>query len=184
MSSLTPEFHPAGIMSRPFLPALVTVLPLLVSPGAQALSVGDKLPDCVLSALADNPSAQLSQFQGKVLYVDFWASWCGPCAQSFGFLNTLQTQHKDQGLQIIGVNVDEEAGAAETFLGLHPAEFTVLADTSKQCVKDFAVEAMPSSYLVDRQGIVQHIHRGFRAGETDDLRAVLEKLLADKVAGL
>lgn len=170
--------------SRFTLTVIGTALSLLVSSGAQALSVGEKVPECVLSGLAGNPAAHLSQFRGKVLYVDFWASWCIPCGQSFRFLNEMHEKFKDQGLQIVGVNVDEEIADAGEFLTQHSTSFSVLADASKQCAKDFAVQGMPSSYLVDRQGVVRHIHLGFRPGETEDLRAALNKLLAETGTGL
>ena len=116
--------------------------------------------------------------------VDFWASWCGPCAKSFPFLNEMHQQLKDQGLQIVGINLDENMDEAKTFLATFPAGFTVMADVSKQCAKDFGVKAMPSSYLIDRKGIVHHIHLGFRPGEAKELRLLVKKLLSEKVAKL
>ena len=90
------------------------------------------------------------------------------------------TQLKDQGLQIVGVNMDENVDDAKAFLVKYPASFTVMADISKQCAKDFDVKAMPSSYIVDRKGIVHHVHLGFRPGEAKELRVLVEKLLATK----
>jgi peroxiredoxin len=99
-------------------------------------------------------------------------------------LNELHGQLKDQGLTVVGVNLDENATDAKAFLAKYPASFNIAADTSKQCAKDFDVKAMPSSYIVDRKGIIHHVHLGFRPGEAQDIRVLVEKLLGDKAAGL
>lgn len=153
---------------------------LLMSPHAHAVAVGDMAPECVLSSLAAGKDSRLSQYRGKIVYVDFWASWCGPCAQSFPFLNALHQQYQDQGLQIVGVNMDESKDEASAFLAKIPAEFTIAVDTSKQCATDFAVQAMPSSYIIDRKGRVHHIHLGFRDGAAEELRTTVEQLLKAK----
>lgn len=152
----------------------------LVTPSVHAVAVGAIAPDCALSSLVDQQSSHLNQYKGKVVYVDFWASWCGPCAKSFPFLNKLHQQFKDQGLQIIGVNLDENLDEAKTFLSKIPAEFAISVDVSKQCAEAFAVEAMPSSYIIDRKGLVHHIHLGFREGAAEELQTTIEQLLKAK----
>lgn len=144
-----------------------------------ALETNDTAPNCALTPLGDTQRYQLNQFRGKVLYIDFWASWCGPCAKSFPFLNELNMRLKDRGLQIIGVNLDENPKDAQDFLATYPANFTVTADINEQCARDFGVKAMPSSYLIDRKGIIRHVHLGFRTGESKELQTWVEQLLAE-----
>jgi len=146
---------------------------------AFGLEVGSQFPDCILSPMAGGQPLKLSQFQGKVLYVDFWASWCSPCAKSFPFLNGIHKNHQNKGLKIIGINLDEELADANAFLGKFPAQFTVVTDNNQQCAESFGVQAMPSSYLIDRKGVVRHIHLGFRSGESGPLEHVVEQLLAE-----
>jgi thiol-disulfide isomerase/thioredoxin len=155
-----------------------------INPLVFAVEAGGAMPTCKLSPIGESQSSDLSQYKGQVLYVDFWASWCGPCAKSFPFLNEMYEQLKGQGLQIVGVNLDENPDEAKAFLAKYPASFTVVADVSKQCAKDFGVKAMPSSYIIDRKGVVHHVHLGFRPGEAKELRVMVEKLLSEKVAGL
>lgn len=181
-SRLSP-FLCGEVFFRRCLAAVVTGLLLLATPVALAVAVGNAVPDCALSPIGESQNSGLSQYKGKVLYVDFWASWCGPCAQSFPFMNEMHQQLKDQGLQIVGINLDENTDDAKAFLAKLPASFMVVADASKQCAKDFDVKAMPSSYLIDRKGIIHHIHLGFRPGEAQEIRLLVEKLLSDKVAG-
>lgn len=147
---------------------------------ALALEVGDKAPACMLKKMDDSRAAiNLSQFKGQVLYVDFWASWCAPCAQSFPFMNKLDGNLKSEGLKIVAVNLDENIKDAQQFLGKVPANFTVAFDSDKQCAKDFNVLAMPSTYLIDRKGMIRYVHLGFRAGEVAELKEMTEKLLAE-----
>ncbi|MGZ8163124.1 MAG: TlpA family protein disulfide reductase [Methylobacter sp.] len=145
-----------------------------------AVEVGSKSPDCALTLINDTQRYELQQFHGRVLYVDFWASWCPPCAKSFPFMNDLHRDLKDSGLQVIGVNLDQAPEDAKTFLAKYPANFTVAADANEKCARDFDVKAMPSSYLVDRNGIIRKVHFGFRPGEAKELRALAEQLLAEK----
>ncbi len=144
---------------------------------AQAAVTGEQIPSCELSSLHTESSINLNKLKGKILYVDFWASWCPSCVKSFSFLNKLKTEFKAQGLEIIAVNLDETIDDAKQFLTQHPAQFTIMADLSKKCARDFDVKAMPSAYLVDGNGIVRHIHLGFRADETDGLKEEVEVLI-------
>lgn len=144
-----------------------------------AAETGSKAPDCTLASIGDGKSYNLQQFQGKVLYIDFWASWCPPCLKSFPFLNELEQDLKDQGLQVIAINLDESSEDAKAFLAKTPAQFIVAADSHEQCARNFDVQAMPSSYLIDRNGIIRHIQLGFRSGEAKELRTLAEQLLAE-----
>jgi peroxiredoxin len=145
-----------------------------------AAEIGSKAPDCALTKINDKQPYDLQQFQGEVLYVDFWSSWCPPCAKSIPFLNELDRDLKNSGLQVIGVNMDQAPEDAKAFLAKYPANFTVVSDANETCAKGFDVQAMPSSYLIDRNGVIRHIHLGFRDGEAKELRVLAEQLLAEK----
>lgn len=161
---------------------LLSIAGLLPFSSLHAAEVGHKLGACPLTQLSNSiQPVELKSFSGKVLYIDFWASWCPPCAKSFPFLNELQQQYAQQGLQIIGVNLDEQPEDAEKFLVKFPAKFTLASDLTKQCAENFGVAAMPSSYLIDRKGVIRHIHLGFRAGETEELHKLVKQLLAEPV---
>lgn len=156
-----------------------SLLLILTVTSVMAEHVGDMSPACKLSALDGTAVHNLEELQGKVVYVDFWASWCPPCVKSFPFLTQLNHDLKDQGLQVIGVNLDEKVADAETFLERFPVDFAIALDAGKQCAKDFGVMAMPSSYLIDRKGVIRHVHQGFRPDEAKDLRAAIEYLLTE-----
>ncbi len=134
---------------------------------------------CELKTLDGKPTVDLKELRGKVVYVDFWASWCPPCVKSFPFLNQLEHEMKEQGLHVIGVNLDEKAKDAEEFLAKHPAHFSIVADPSKACAKVLEVMAMPTSYIIDKKGNIRHVHQGFRPGETEELRALLTQLVME-----
>src|SRR5689334_24938707 len=102
---------------------------------------------CALSAGAAEPlPQQLAPYEGKIVYLDFWASWCGPCAQSFPWLNQMQEKY-GKDLTIVGVNVDTEAGAADKFLKRHPARFDIVRDPAGTLPELYKIDGMPSSLL-------------------------------------
>lgn len=156
---------------------LAAFLTFSVCSNCFAVDVGQTAPVCDLGALGKFPGVNTRQYSGKVLYVDFWASWCIPCLKSFPFLNSLDQEFKGRGLQIIGVNVDEKTVDAATFLAKSPARFVVGSDTKGKCPEAYGVMGMPSSYLVDSKGLVRMIHQGFREGDQQDVRRSIEALL-------
>lgn len=170
-------------MKQSGLVLLFILLALAPVQTLNAIEAGGAAPDCTLTGIGDSSTYDTRQFRGKVVYVDFWASWCGPCAKSFPFLNQLHNALKEKGLQVIGVNLDENPEDAKAFLTDYPVDFPVAADTGEQCARKFDVKAMPSSYLVDRNGIVRHVHFGFRSDEAEDVRKLVEQLLAEAPQG-
>ncbi|PSJ18130.1 TlpA family protein disulfide reductase [Nitrosomonas supralitoralis] len=134
---------------------------------------------CQFTTLDGDPTYNLQELKGKVVYMDFWASWCPPCIKSFPFLNQLDQDLKDEGLHVVGINLDEKVVDAQAFLAKNPVDFSIVADLSKQCAKEFELMAMPTSFLIDRNGNVRHIHQGFRTGESEKLRALITQLLKE-----
>ncbi len=134
---------------------------------AWALDAGSTAPEMTLPGLKDIVS--LSQYKGKVVYLDFWASWCGPCKQSFPFMNQMQAKYGAQGLQVVAVNLDANRADADAFLAEVPAQFTVAMDAKGETARRFEVKAMPSSVLVGRDGKVLVVHKGFRADDKQEL---------------
>ncbi|WP_342119076.1 TlpA family protein disulfide reductase [Pseudoduganella sp. OTU4001] len=117
----------------------------------------------------DLPGARLADLRGKVVYVDFWASWCGPCRKSFPWMNTLQQRHGPAGLQVVAINVDEKREDAAAFLAKVPASFTIAYDPAGVTPKAYGIKGMPSSALVGRDGQLLWMHSGFNEADKDKL---------------
>ncbi len=167
-------------MNKRITVAFLCALALAAYGTASGLETGHAAPNCALASFGTEQPPDVSQFRGKVVYVDFWASWCGPCAQSFPFMNDLDREFRGKGLQVLGISVDQKPDDAKKFLGKHPADFTVALDSGGQCPRSFEVQGMPSSYLIDRNGIVRYVHLGFRQGDAETIRSKIETLLAEK----
>jgi thiol-disulfide isomerase/thioredoxin len=103
----------------------------------------------------------LSESKGQVVYLDFWASWCGPCRKSFPWLNAMQAKYEKQNFRIISINVDAERALADDFLQALPASFKVIYDPQGKLASQFKLKGMPSSYLINKQGEIVSAHVGF-----------------------
>ena len=136
-------------------------------------------PDCKLSSIDQAKQINLRQYRGKVVYLDFWASWCGPCLDSFPFMNKMENQLKDKGLVVLAVNLDENLEDGKHFLDQHPVDFAVAVDSEQECAKQFQLKAMPSSYVIDRNGQIRTTHTGFRTGDADRFRNLVEDILME-----
>ncbi|WP_328824459.1 TlpA disulfide reductase family protein [Thalassotalea algicola] len=127
--------------------------------------------------------AELTQFitkqQGKVVYVDFWASWCIPCRQSFPWLNNMVEKYQDRGLQVVSVNLDADKDNATQFLAEFPASFPVIYDAKGYIARKFKLPGMPSSMLFDRQGQLIATHVGFNSEKQQKFQQEITLLLED-----
>jgi cytochrome c biogenesis protein CcmG, thiol:disulfide interchange protein DsbE len=143
------------------------IFALLAPPIAHALDAGDAAPSI--------PAAQ----SGRVVYVDFWASWCVPCRKSMPALEALYRKHGAAGFAVVGVNKDVNDDDSRRFLERVPVTFTLVKDADDRIARSFRVKAMPSGYLVDRRGIVRRVHRGFTDATAAELDEEIQSLLRE-----
>jgi thiol-disulfide isomerase/thioredoxin len=137
---------------------------------------GDAFPDLGSYKLEGKMPDNL---KGKVVMVDFWASWCEPCKQSFPVMAELQKQYGEKGLVVVAINVDENRSDMEAFLKKNAATFLILRDSAQKLVAQAGIATMPSSFLIDREGKVRFVHTGYRGAETkkkyeEEIQALLK----------
>ena len=135
---------------------------LAKSPPAKAHAPSFTLP-------TTNGTVCLDSLRGQTVLVDFWASWCGPCMQSFPWMTAMHQKYANQGFAIVAVNLDKDRNLADAFLERHVAPFTVAFDPSGKTAKDYKVHGMPSSFLIAPDGAVLYSHAGFDPKKTGDL---------------
>jgi thiol-disulfide isomerase/thioredoxin len=119
----------------------------------------------------------LGSLRGKAVLVDFWASWCGPCRQSFPWMNGLQKRYGDKGLAIVAVNLDKDRELASHFLAEVPAAFTVAFDPSGKTAESYRVKALPTTFLVSPDGKLLLTHTGFDAKHASEFEAQIAEAL-------
>lgn len=133
-----------------------------------------------LTELSGSPVSSMQQLEGKVVLVDFWASWCTPCRKSFPWLNTVQQRHAADGLVILAVNEDQVLAEASTFLQQVPANFSILYDHEGALATQYKVMGMPSSYLIDKKGVIRFQHIGFKQANLAEYEQQIQQLLAEE----
>ena len=137
---------------------------------------GDALPPLAQFGLAGVPG----ELSGRVVLVDFWASWCAPCKASFPALDDLQRTYAGRGFTVLAVSVDDDPQKMKDFLAAHPVAFPVVHDARQQLVAAAGIEAMPTSFLIDRAGTIRFAHAGFKPESTPaELAAEIERLLPE-----
>ncbi len=142
--------------------------------------VDSSAPLFSLVDLKNGQTIHLEQYRGKVVYLDFWASWCVPCRASFPALSALYQQYSDQGFEVIAVNLDENHSEALQFIEQYPADYRFVAGFDTGIASTYRVDVMPTAYFIDAKGVVRLIHHGFKESHVDFLEAILEKLLAER----
>jgi peroxiredoxin len=155
---------------------------LFVSAGAGAgdsgVAEGQPAPAFRLPALDGGAPVALADQRGKVVYLDFWASWCAPCAVSLPLLDELSREFPAKDFQVVAVNVDHDTARARDFLARRPVGFRSASDPDGMLPERFGISTMPTSFLIDRDGVVRHVHAGFRKSDVDGLRALIRELTA------
>ena len=131
-------------------------------------------------AVDASSSLDLGALHGRVVYLDFWASWCGPCKQSFPWMESMKTAYAAQGLEIVTVNLDSKRADADKFLEQFHPTFDVRFDPKGELAELYKVHGMPSSLLIDRQGVTRFSHVGFRPIDAAVYEGQLRELLAEK----
>jgi len=159
------DFRLAAVLIAGLATALAGVKPGDPFPELASFHLEGKLPDVSTN---------------RIVLVDFWASWCGPCKESFPVMEELQQRYGTQGLVIIAVNVDENRADMEDFLKHNRVTFTIVRDTKQKLVDKTGIATMPSSFLLDREGKVRFTHNGFRGEETkrkyaEEIESLLKK---------
>lgn len=150
---------------------------LLFAPNAHAkLKEGMDFPSLKVAPFPGKPVVDAGKFKGKVVIVDFWASWCEPCKIELPALNKLHEKYKGK-LVVIGVNVDENLNDAKTFLKSHPVGFDLVHDKGQKNAGELGIEKMPTSFILANGKIVK-LHEAFRAGDEKKMDEEVKKLLS------
>lgn len=158
---------------------LILICLFILASCGQAASKGEAAPEFALPHVTQTDIAKLSDYKGQVVYLDFWASWCKPCVESFPKLESLHLKYKDQGFNIIAINLDQKVELAKSFLNAHPVSYTVLYDKGANVAGQYGVSAMPSSFFIDKKGTVRLAHQGFSPGDEVKIEKAIQLLLAE-----
>ena len=152
---------------------VVTLLPALAGPP----KVGEAFPSLVEAKL----EGTLPELKGKVVVVDFWASWCGPCKAAFPALKEISAKYQDKGVVVLGISLDEDKADMDAFIKKSGATFPIVRDPKSKLAAQLNVEAIPTTYILDANGKVAAIHSGFGGDATKrEYIAEIERLLAAK----
>jgi peroxiredoxin len=158
---------------------MLTALSFGLSWAAQAgaLDTGAKMPEIGLKDLSGKP-VNAASLAGKVVVIDFWATWCAPCREELPVLQKLYKKYGAQGLVVVGVSVDKDADNIKQFMQKMPLSFPIVHDAAHAVSGKYAPPRMPSSYIVDRKGIVRYVHGGYRAEDAADFEKQIQGLLS------
>jgi thiol-disulfide isomerase/thioredoxin len=161
--------------------ALFSMVALALAVSARAeVKTGDAFPALDAARVVALSGGELPSLAGKIVLVDFWASWCAPCKASFPMMAKLHADYAKRGFTIVAVSVDDKPAAAQAFAKKLAPPFLTVHDRDHKLVQQVAVPAMPTSYLIGRDGRIRSVHSGFHGDVTEkQLRREIEALLAE-----
>ena len=136
-------------------------------------------PDFYLLDINSKQMRTLNSYKGKVVYLDFWASWCKPCRASFPWMNEMQNKYGAQDFAVVTINLDSDISAISGFTEKYPANFTILFNADENTPQGYELLGMPSSYLLDRKGKIRHTHTGFFEKYTPQYEKEIQLLLKE-----
>jgi peroxiredoxin len=167
-----------SVACRVFTLRIVASIAFVVVAGAasSAIAPTTPAPDFSLHAMS-GPNMRLKDQRGRVVMVNFWATWCAPCRQEMPQLNRLYEKYRSSGFVLLGVNVDEDSSKAAEVAAKLGITFPVLLDADKSVSKLYDLSTMPSTVLIDRDGKVRYVHRGYLAGYEDAYEKQIRELL-------
>lgn len=149
-----------------------------VSLQAHALTIGDTAPDFTLKN-QQGTNLNLAEQRGEIILINFWASWCGPCRKEMPVLQKLQDKYQDLGVQVWGVNVEQENQAGKDFLADLDLSFSIFFDQTNSLSKTYQVEAMPTTVMIDRNGKVRFVFQGYQDGYEKKYAAAIKQLIRE-----
>ena len=153
---------------------------LLLPASGHSLEVGDRAPAFAAMSLDGSRKLSLRAYRGKIVYLDFWASWCPPCLQSLPLLEDLRKEFAADGVQFLAVNLDRDLDEARAFLREHTIGYPSATDPEGRLPETYQVKKMPTSFLIDRGGVIRYVHPGFRPSDIDEIRAQIRRLVAGR----
>jgi peroxiredoxin len=149
----------------------------IVAP-VNAASIQGKAPNFTLKSNSGK-NVKLSELRGQVILLNFWASWCGPCRQEMPLLEKLHKRYSALGFTVLGVNVEEDPRKAKTLLKDISVSFPILFDTSNKVSKQYKVSAMPSTVMIDRDGNMRYLHKGYKPGDEAQYKKWVKQLIRE-----
>ena len=152
---------------------------VLIASAARALAPGDVPPAIDMPDLKGK-KVDLASLKGKVVLVDFWASWCGPCKEEMPVLEALNEKFATQGLVIVGVSIDSSPKKMNKFLKGTPVSFRIVHDRKLVVANRYEPETMPTSYFIGRDGKVRYVHEGFDRADAAGIEERVKALLAEE----
>ncbi|MDJ0850203.1 MAG: TlpA disulfide reductase family protein [Myxococcota bacterium] len=170
--------HTTAAARRATLFSMLAIAFVALAVPAAAVEEGQKAPSFSAPPLEGDGPISLDRYKGKVVYLDFWASWCGPCLVSLPLLDELRREFPPDRFQVVAVNVDRDVARARRFLKKRPVGYPSATDPEGRIPEKFGIETMPTSFLIDAKGVVRHVHAGFRKGDIDDIRKRIKALMA------
>ena len=157
---------------------LILLVSMWIVAPANAASIQGKAPNFTLKSNTGK-NVKLSELRGQVILLNFWASWCGPCRQEMPLLEKLHKRYSALGFTVLGVNVEEDPRKAKTLLKDISVSFPILFDTSNKVSKQYKVSAMPSTVMIDRDGNMRYLHKGYKPGDEAQYKKWVKQLIRE-----